>query len=247
MSTNDCEQLSLIDPDSIAEIEKETINNMPYDVTVTMKDYLSETIREQEDTYVQEFTKIMLEKIPHLKNSNYISSPDSDTKTTLTFRPPTSPKNYSKTSLDSLEYSVSDLDIGDGNFDYIKDKWERIMLENAWQAITQTNTWDFVRQDIESFMFSSDPRVDIISQKMEELGYNGHSGCSFGYTMRNMQWLAKNGIDKFKEKFVESDPELEPYPYEDAMEYEQRLKQVIKRRVEKAKREKELMEYMGSY
>jgi hypothetical protein len=31
------------------------------------------------------------------------------------------------------------------------------------------------------------------------------------------------------------------------MEYEEGLKQVIKRRVDKAKREKDLMEYMGGF
>jgi hypothetical protein len=74
------------------------------------------------------------------------------------------------------------------------------MMTNAWQAITQTNNWDFVAEDIDSFMFSEDPRITQISIKMKELGY-GHSGCSFGCTMRNMQYLAQKGEDKFKQLF----------------------------------------------
>jgi hypothetical protein len=91
--------------------------------------------------------------------------------------------------------------IGNGNFDYISNLWNREMLENAWQAITLTNMWDFVAQDIDSFMFSLDPRLDIIGEKMAEIGYNGHSGISFGRTMRQMQYLARFGEEKFKETF----------------------------------------------
>lgn len=247
-------------------------NNKPYDEEVWLEEATSEDLeaasnveREYEDAYDAAFTNLMVEKFPHLTNTNYISSPDSDTKKSdvFVFRPPTPPKNNSETSLDSLDRSSdtnssnNTINIGDGTFEYVSNKWDREMLVNAWQAITQTNTWDFVKQDIDSFMFSRDPRIDIISEKMEELGYSGHSGCSFGCTMRNMQYLAKNGENKFKKMFdgthnsEEVDPdrdiELDPYPGEDAMEYEQRLKQVIKRRVDKAKREKELLEYMGGF
>ena len=87
-----------------------------------------------------------------------------------------------------------------GKFDYIKDDWTRDMLINAWQAINITETWDFVKQEIESFMFSNDPRVKIIYDKIEELGYTGHSGASFGFTKRTMQYIATHGEKKFKEE-----------------------------------------------
>jgi hypothetical protein len=87
-----------------------------------------------------------------------------------------------------------------GQFEYIKDNWTRDMLINAWQAINITETWDFVKQPIESFMFSNDPRVNIIYNKIEELGYTGHSGSSFGCTMRTMQYIATYGEKKFREE-----------------------------------------------
>ena len=93
------------------------------------------------------------------------------------------------------------INLGDGKFEYIVDKNKREMLTNAWQAITQTNTWIFMAKKIESFMFSNDPRIYEISKKMEELGYSGHSGCSFGCTMRNMQYLAQKGEEEFKKLF----------------------------------------------
>lgn len=94
--------------------------------------------------------------------------------------------------------------LGNGQFEYVEDLWTREMLINAWQAINQTELWDFVKEDIDSFMFSHDPRVTRIYNKMEELGYRGHSGASFGCTMRNMQYLAEHGEEKFKTEILKT-------------------------------------------
>ena len=99
------------------------------------------------------------------------------------------------------EYKHVRINRGDGNMDYIKKKNLREMLENAWKAINITETWDFVAQPIESFMISKDDRIWKITAEMEKQGYFGHSGGSFGWTMRNMQYLAENGVEKFREGF----------------------------------------------
>jgi hypothetical protein len=62
--------------------------------------------------------------------------------------------------------------------------------------------WGFIAENIDSFMFSNDLRLDLIHQKMEDLGYIGHSGGSFGITMRYMQYLVQKGEDEFKKLFV---------------------------------------------
>jgi len=97
--------------------------------------------------------------------------------------------------------SSNGINLGDGKMEYIEDKNEKLMATNAWYAITQTNTWDFVAQNIDSFMWSDDSRISEIVEKMAELGYDGHSGCSFGCTMRNMQYLAQKGEEEFKKLF----------------------------------------------
>ena len=91
-----------------------------------------------------------------------------------------------------------------GKFDYIKPENSnyKAMLVNAYQAITQTETWDFVKQDCESFMFSKDPRISVISNKMIQLGYDGHTLSSFGCTMRDMQYIAQNGEKNFMELYL---------------------------------------------
>jgi len=85
-----------------------------------------------------------------------------------------------------------------GEFKYIKSPHSREMLQNAYNAISQTETWEFVKKDIDNFMCSDSPEVWIITKKMEELGYDGHSGFSFGWTMRQMQLIAKKGENEFK-------------------------------------------------
>ena len=181
------------------------------------------------------------------------------------FLPPTPPSTYCSET--SLEYSDNiimcdfdkNFDIGDGKFEYVNNNNERKMLVNAWKAITETNNWNFLKQNIDSFMWSNDERINDITKKMEQLGYDGHSGTSFGCTMRNMQYLVKNGEEKFKkmfckindedtdEVFSHIEEELEPYSDEDAMEYEHRLKFLIKKGFDNQKQENKILEYMGGY
>jgi hypothetical protein len=88
-----------------------------------------------------------------------------------------------------------------GQFNYV-DENERDMFVNAWQAITLTETWDFIKNFQGSFMMCSDENIYRISAKMSELGYDGHSGCSFGFTMQTMKYLAINGEEKFREDYI---------------------------------------------
>ena len=86
----------------------------------------------------------------------------------------------------------------------IKDESSRFMLENAYNAITLSEGWDFLRtfnDNQNGFMFSDNPMTGKIMSKMEELGYSGHSGFSFGWTMRNMEFLAKHGKEVFLARF----------------------------------------------
>jgi hypothetical protein len=96
----------------------------------------------------------------------------------------------------------------EGNFDYIP-YYDREVYANAWQAVTVTETWEFVKNyDVGSFMLSTDPRVHMIALKMVELGYDGHSGSSFGCIMRVMQYIAKYGEQQFMSKYIEAQNEV---------------------------------------
>ena len=95
-----------------------------------------------------------------------------------------------------------DTNITDAEFNIIPEEHSRFMLKNAHQAITMAEAWQFMRTfSDQSFMFSSNPIVSDIMKKMSELGYDGHSGSSFGWTMRQMEFLAKNGKQAFLRQF----------------------------------------------
>ena len=80
---------------------------------------------------------------------------------------------------------------------------ERIMYESAFNAITQLELWNFIRDFPDtSFMISRRPEVARIYRRIEELGYELHSGASFGSTLRNMQYIAKYGLEQFEHSYV---------------------------------------------
>lgn len=89
-------------------------------------------------------------------------------------------------------------------FNYLGDNDIRFMFETAYQAITITELWDYMKKDVDNYMFNSDGEVRRIYDKIEELGYNGHSGASFGYIMRNMQFIATNGIENHKQMLLQN-------------------------------------------
>jgi hypothetical protein len=52
-----------------------------------------------------------------------------------------------------------------GEFEYVKDESTRILLINAYLGITLAEGWTFVKQPIQSFMFSNDPKMNEIREK----------------------------------------------------------------------------------
>ena len=88
------------------------------------------------------------------------------------------------------------VDIGNGSFEYIEGL--RSDYVNAYKAVTETNNWEFVKNYSGSFMVGTEREIYQICEKMESLG-SSHSGASFATVMRSMQFLAKNGEEKFKQ------------------------------------------------
>ena len=120
--------------------------------------------------------------------------------TEMNILPPSPPNNSSIIS--PLEHQQNDDVFIFGKFIYVKDDNKKEMLQNAWTAITQLDLWDYMKRDTDSYMMSSDPEINIITKKMGELGYNEHSGCSFGWTMRQMQHIAQHGEEDFMDTYL---------------------------------------------
>ena len=90
-----------------------------------------------------------------------------------------------------------------GDFSFVKDETTRVMFDDAYKAIDSVfGAWEFVERDPGDggFMFSSDPYSVAISNAMK---YDGHSGASYGWTMRVMQQIARVGWDRFVAEYRE--------------------------------------------
>ena len=97
--------------------------------------------------------------------------------------------------------SISEeIDYIPGEFEYIHNESDKIMLITAYKAINLLELWSFIKKDREPFA-TSDPNINKIYNKIEELGYYGHSGMSFLCTLRDIQFIAKYGETKFKENY----------------------------------------------
>jgi hypothetical protein len=87
------------------------------------------------------------------------------------------------------------------NYSELFEKNDAMMLEDADKAITECGLWDWLRdynpEDGKGFMFSEHPNLDRINNAMK---YGGHSGSSYGWTMRNMEYIAKHGWTLFEFK-----------------------------------------------
>jgi hypothetical protein len=75
---------------------------------------------------------------------------------------------------------------------------EQEMLEDAYEAIETTKMWDYMKKEpVGGYTFTDDEELRLINRHLE---YDGHSGFSFGWTMRTMQQIARLGEEKFIEE-----------------------------------------------
>lgn len=90
------------------------------------------------------------------------------------------------------------------DFSFISDEHTRSLVINGYNAVNQLELWSwmmsFQPEDNKGFMWSKHPNISMIMQKMESLpDAPGHSGSSFGLTMRHLEYIAKHGMDKYKD------------------------------------------------
>lgn len=82
-----------------------------------------------------------------------------------------------------------------GDFSW-RDKFDEAMLSEAYEIITRLELWQWLSTfdpGDGGFMFSDDPNVTKIGEESKM----GHSGASFGFTMRNMQMIAWEGWETY--------------------------------------------------
>jgi hypothetical protein len=85
------------------------------------------------------------------------------------------------------------------NYSTLFDHHEATMLQDADNAITECGLWDWLQNytpdEGKGFMFSEHPNLNKINAAMK---YGGHSGSSYAWTMRQMEYIAKHGWTLFE-------------------------------------------------
>lgn len=98
------------------------------------------------------------------------------------------------------------------DFSYMNDSWCSDNLKDGILAVIRANetptlkkkeinAWKYLSEysppSNRGFIFScgDDEIVSLVQNQMEV----GHSGCSMGWTMRNIEFIAKNGISAHRE------------------------------------------------
>ena len=110
-----------------------------------------------------------------------------------------------------------------GDFSFIKRDSERAMLEDAFQVISETEgAWDYLVQkgvpDPNSgFMFSRDSFLMKLGEKVDRHGKIGHSGATYGCTMREMERIAKKGWDTYVSEKLAAATATAAVPFFDAL------------------------------
>jgi hypothetical protein len=95
---------------------------------------------------------------------------------------------------------------GNCEFDFVRDKSTKEFLKSAHRAISLCELWDWMRiyepQADRGFMWSKTPELDRLNQQMFKDPINSeHSGSSYGFIMRQMEDISKNGYENFKNRY----------------------------------------------
>ena len=114
--------------------------------------------------------------------------------------------NNKNNNNETNDYFGIDECANNGGFEFASE-WSRPYFKSAHQAISRCELWNFLRnfepEEDKGFMFTRGvPELDRLSEEMQKDPINdGHSGASYGCTMRNMEFIAKNGYQEFKAEF----------------------------------------------
>jgi len=108
-------------------------------------------------------------------------------------------------------------EVSDCDLSYLNDNHSADMIKDGMRAIVlvgempniktkEINVWKYLSEYSppadRGFMFSGgdDNIVSLVQNQMEI----GHSGCSMGWTMRNIEFIAKNGLSEHRTRILNS-------------------------------------------
>jgi hypothetical protein len=96
-----------------------------------------------------------------------------------------------------------------GNFDALNlPAWDKGMIQSAFEAVESVEDgWEFLRTytppEDQGFMFSLPTGKRLEIDAAIENRYPGHSGASYGCTMRTMESIAKEGWEAYAKRVLD--------------------------------------------
>ena len=92
------------------------------------------------------------------------------------------------------------------DLEFITDNHSKNLIANACETINRLNLWDYMKSfepGKGGYTYSLDPVIKVIGKEMENSSNPpGHSGFSFGWTMRAIEHIAKHGIESYKKEYL---------------------------------------------
>jgi hypothetical protein len=80
---------------------------------------------------------------------------------------------------------------------------DREMISSAFKAVNDCEGWEILRNfDGESIIYSRNANIQRLCNKANDYYNGGHSGASMGVTMRNIEYIAKNGFQNFRNTWI---------------------------------------------
>ncbi len=101
-------------------------------------------------------------------------------------------------------YIIDEAYYGNGEFDFIHNTSTKAFLKSAHKAISICELWDWLRiyEPPRGFMFDNSKEIKQNNDQMYKDPINGlHSGSSYGGIMREIEFIAKNGYNQFKNNY----------------------------------------------
>jgi hypothetical protein len=89
------------------------------------------------------------------------------------------------------------------NFECVVDEQEKMYYRSAYNSIMQLELWDWVQQNNEPFLLNKSPEMTMLKKRMWQDEINSyHSGASYALVMRQMEFIAKEGYEEFRQRHL---------------------------------------------
>ena len=99
------------------------------------------------------------------------------------------------------------MELTENDLYFVRDSLWRISILDGYNSVIKCGLYDYIKKnEIQSFTYHTPPEKQIEFKYLFRLADQrvGHSGASYGVTMRIVEKIIKNGFDKWKIDYIEA-------------------------------------------